>query len=133
MIHIPHIINESFVILHPQWIFIYGDNLLHKGEEGHRISFAHHKNAYPLPTKKMPCHRAESYMTDKEYVDNEKAIEAALNIIPWNGQFTVAIPGIGREEDDSLLYQKAPGTYAYLEDALKDVVDQYIIDYPTGM
>lgn len=134
MIHIPHIITDSFVKQHPDWIFIYGDNLIHKGEEGHRILFSHLPNCYPVPTKKRPCHREDSYFNDKEYFYNEKHIKESIDKIPFEYTFVVLIQGIGKEEDDSMLYIKAPGTYNYLiQDELDRIKSQYIIDYPTGI
>lgn len=132
MIVIPQIITPNYVRRHPDWIFIYGNNLKDIGEEGHRQHFRQFKNCYAVPTKNSPCHRQDSFFSDEEFLRYKEIIYQAIGRIPWERRITILIQGIGKEEDESLLYRKAPTLYRYLiDDELALIKSSYDIDWNT--
>lgn len=65
---IPKIITKEFLDQNPQYIFVFGDNLLHKGLGG-AAKLRYHPQAYGFVTKKAPNNRDESFYTVDEYID----------------------------------------------------------------
>ncbi len=60
------IVTEAFLDAHPEVIFVYGDNLIHKGMGG-AAALRHHLNSYGFITKKYPDMREESSYYPEEY------------------------------------------------------------------
>ena len=73
--------NIGLVRANADCVFIFGDNLLRKGTAG-QASIRNEPNAYGVPTKKYPSMTEESFFSDKEYNDNIKEIQLAIDKIP---------------------------------------------------
>ena len=61
-------ITEEYLKEHPDHIFIFGDNLLHKGTGG-AASSRNKLNTYGFITKKYPSMETRSFFTSYEYID----------------------------------------------------------------
>ena len=111
-----NMITSEFIKSHPDWMFLYGDNLLQKGEEGHRILYKDLPNCIGIPTKRKPCHRDDSFFYDKDFTEVTSLIRNTLvtPILTLSYSKIILVPGIGRQEDESLLYIHAPLTYHWL-------------------
>lgn len=59
----------------PTTIFVYGDNLIDKGEAGQAI-IRNCENAFGIPTKRLPCMYEKCFFSDKE--DELFAVQQAL-------------------------------------------------------
>lgn len=60
------IVTVSYLDQHPEIIFVYGDNLIHKGMGG-AAALRHHPNSYGFLTKKYPDMRSTSSYYPEEY------------------------------------------------------------------
>lgn len=59
-------ITEQFLDTHPQYIFVFGDNLKRLGTKG-AAQLRGHKQAYGFLTKKAPHYQDSAYYTVEEY------------------------------------------------------------------
>ena len=111
-----NIIKRETLKANPDKIYVFGDNLVHKGLGGMAKEMRGEPNAYGIPTKKEPNNKSTSFMIDDEYDENVKAIQEAVDLIPDDRE--IIIPdGIGCGLAD--LPTKAPKTYAFLSQQLK--------------
>lgn len=62
MVYITH----DYLLEHPQYVFVFGDNALRKGYGG-AAKFRNHPNTYGFITKKAPNNNDGSFYTPEEY------------------------------------------------------------------
>jgi hypothetical protein len=102
----------------PDKIFLFGDNLKGYGKGGQAV-IRDEINAIGIPTKKSPSMDKTAFFTDTEYTYNKKVIDEAFIKIP-KGK-TIVVPkdnlGTGRAQ----LKTKAPKTWLYLQEKLKEL------------
>ena len=108
----------NLVKKNPDKVFLFGDNLKGYGKGGQAI-IRDEPNAIGIPTKKAPSMDKTAFFTDAEYTSNKKVIDEAFSKIP-RGK-TIVVPkdnlGTGRAQ----LKQKAPKTWFYLQEKLKEL------------
>ena len=100
-------------------IFLFGDNLTGRGYGGQAKEMRGEENAIGIPTKKAPSNNQSSFFTDKELTANIKAIDKAFSKIPPDK--TVVIPKAGLGTGLAQLEEKAPNTFAYLNQKLAEI------------
>ena len=100
-------------------IFLFGDNLTERGFGGQAAEMRGEENAVGIPTKKAPSNNPNSFFTDKEFAVNKKAIDEAFGKIPSDK--TVVIPKAGLGTGLAQLEEKAPRTFAYLNEKLAEI------------
>ena len=100
-------------------IFLFGDNLTGRGYGGQAKEMRGEENAIGIPTKKAPSNNPNSFFTDKELAANIKAIDQAFSKIPPDK--TVVIPKAGLGTGLAQLQEKAPNTFAYLNEKLAEI------------
>ena len=112
------IFSVNLVKKNPDKVFLFGDNLKGYGKGGQAI-IRNESNAIGIPTKKAPSMDKTAFFTDAEYTSNKKVIDEAFSKIP-RGK-TIVVPkdnlGTGRAQ----LKQKAPKTWIYLQEKLKEL------------
>lgn len=101
---------------HPRTLFVFGDNLIHKGESGQAI-IRNCVNSIGVLTKKYPSNNVGSFLDDKEdswLLVNQSLIELYLFSLDYD---RIHIPTeIGKGRSD--MFSKAPLLYLYLRSAL---------------
>ena len=107
--------------------YVYGDNDLREGYGGQAAAMRGLPNTIGIRTKKAPGVKPEDYYTDDEFEANKAKIQEDLDtlssallagkliIMPWDGV------GTGR----AFLRTKAPKTFAFLNNALVNLVNEY--------
>lgn len=100
-------------------IFLFGDNLKESGYGGQAKEMRGEGNARGIPTKKEPANRPTSFFTDKEFETNKKAIDEAFGKIPPGK--TIVIPKAGIGTGLASLEEKAPQTFAYLNEKFAEI------------
>ena len=100
-------------------MFLFGDNLTERGFGGQAAEMRGEENAVGIPTKKAPSNNPSSFFTDKEFAANKKAIDEAFGKIPPDK--TVVIPKAGLGTGLAQLEEKAPLTFAYLNEKLAEI------------
>jgi hypothetical protein len=100
-------------------IFLFGDNLTGKGYGGQAKEMRGEENAVGIPTKKFPNNNPSAFFNDKELAANKKAIDKAFSRIP-TGKIIV-MPRAGLGTGLAQLSEKAPRTFAYLNDKLVEI------------
>lgn len=103
----------------PDKIFLFGDNLKEAGFGGQAKEMRGEANARGIPTKKEPAMRPTSFFTDKEFAANKRAIDEAFGKIPPGKTIIVPKGGIGTGL--ASLEEKAPQTFAYLNEKLAEI------------
>ena len=121
MIITRHYITRQYVRDHPEWIFLFGDNLVHEGYGGQAKEMRGEPNAVGIPTKKYPDNRSESFFTDNEYEANCRAIYEAFYKIPKGT--TVVIPSAGLGTGLARLDTMAPKTFKYLDYKIRQLME----------
>lgn len=113
-------INREFVRSHPDWLFVFGDNLLRTGYGGQAAAMRGEPNAVGVPTKKRPAMTEDAFFTDAEYEANRAAIDAALAAVAQalRAGRTVVLPAAGLGTGRAQLAERAPRTFAYLQQRL---------------
>lgn len=114
---------ESDVKANPDFIFVFGDNDQHKGEDGQAV-IRYVKNALSIRTKKSPGYDGEDYYTDAEYKDNVRKLDADFaavqKAIADGSKMVISANGYGNGL--SRMPTKCPKTYAYLEKKLAALI-----------
>ena len=108
----------SLLRKNPDKVFIFGDNLKGYGKGGQAI-IRDEPNAIGIPTKKAPSMNPGSFFTDAEYAANKQAIDLAFTKIPRGKTIVVPKDNIGTGK--AQLKQKAPKTWLYLQEKLKEL------------
>ena len=108
----------SLLRKNPDKVFIFGDNLKGYGKGGQAI-IRDEPNAIGIPTKKAPSMNPGSFFTDAEYAANKQAIDQAFTKIPRGKTIVVPKDNIGTGK--AQLKQKAPKTWLYLQEKLKEL------------
>ena len=108
----------SLLRKNPDKVFIFGDNLKGYGKGGQAI-IRDEPNAIGIPTKKAPSMNPGSFFTDVEYAANKQAIDQAFTKIPRGKTIVVPKDNIGTGK--AQLKQKAPKTWLYLQEKLKEL------------
>ena len=100
-------------------IFLFGDNLTGRGFGGQAKEMRGEQNAVGIPTKKAPSNNPNSFFTDKEFSPNKQAIDEAVGKIPPDK--IIVIPKAGLGTGLAQLEEKAPETFAYLNEKLAEI------------
>lgn len=100
-------------------IFLFGDNLTGRGFGGQAKEMRGEQNAVGIPTKKAPSNNPNSFFTDKEFSPNKQAIDEAFGKIPPDK--IIVIPKAGLGTGLAQLDEKAPQTFAYLNEKLAEI------------
>ena len=103
----------------PDKIFLFGDNLIHKGLGGQAKVMRGEKNAIGIPTKKYPSMHDTSFFSDDEFHLNRFHIDRAFDSIPKGVVVVIPLSGLGTGLAE--LPFRAPMTYNYLLDKIKEL------------
>ncbi len=98
----------------PGRIYIFGDNEEGWGMGG-QACIRGLENAYGIPTLKAPG----VFWSDDDFEQNVKAIEAAIAKIPTDRDWVISADGLGTGL--AQLDERAPMTFAYLEERIADI------------
>jgi len=118
-IEIRQLVRREDVRAEPDKFFLFGDNLKESGYGGQAKEMRGEANARGIPTKKEPSNRPSSFFSDKEFAANKKAIDEAFGKIPAGKIIVVPRAGIGMGL--ASLGEKAPQTFAYLNEKLAEI------------
>lgn len=112
-------ITRAFVRAHPDYIFLFGDNLIQRGLGGQAKEMRGEFNAIGIPTKKQPSNADYAFFSDIEYKSNIKAIDKAFMALDKYSDGTILIlPSAGLGTGLADLENKAPFTFKYLRTKL---------------
>lgn len=100
--------------------YLFGDNLLQIGMGGQAKEMRGEPNAIGIPTKRSPEMKETAFFTDREYHDNIKAINKALE--KCKNYRILIIPSDGLGTGLARLEEKAPRTFKYLQDRLNALI-----------
>ena len=118
-IEIRELVRREDLSAEPDKIFLFGDNLKQSGFGGQAKEMRGAANARGIPTKKEPANARTSFFNDKEFEANKKAIDEAFGKIP-HGK-TIVIPKAGIGTGLASLEEKAPQTFAYLNEKFAEI------------
>ena len=119
-----NIITRKMLRQHPNWIFLFGDNLEKRGYGGQAKVMRGEPNAIGIPTKKRPSMKRDSFFTDDEFEENKKAIDKAIAEIPKDKIIVMPIRGLGTGR--AMLRVKAPKTWQYVCDKIKELQKEMV-------
>jgi hypothetical protein len=114
-------ITRSYIRFNKNWLFVFGDNLEHRGFGGQAKACRGLTNTVGMPTKN-DCYTFESsYFSDRNLDINKSYIDQATTLIMYSmlrEGFTklFIIPGIGQGRAE--LPTRAPKTFQYLQGVL---------------
>ena len=108
-------------------IFVFGDNNEKSGKKGQAI-IRDESNAFGIPTKRYPSYSNNAYYSDINYDDNINRIDIAIKkILKESDNYDIIyFPEDGLGTGLAKLSTKAPNTYKYLLEYMKDIfgIDQ---------
>ncbi len=108
---------RSYIRSHPDWLFVFGDNLLRYGAGGQASEARDEPNAIGIATKRKPEWRADAFFSDADY-DNWLAAErlnlARLMRASKRGR-TIIWPLDGIGTDRAKLEKSAPAIWNTIE------------------
>ncbi len=117
-------ITHEYVRANRDKLFLFGDNLERRGYGGQAAAMRGEPNAIGIPTKKSPTYEARAFFTDREFDQNQAAIDAAFaevkNAISDSTR-VIVIPSDGFGTGRAQLSRRAPRTFAYLQQKLTDL------------
>ncbi|MBI6882951.1 hypothetical protein [Pseudomonas putida] len=107
---------------HPDAIFVYGDNLIHKGKAlgAGQAVIRDEPNAMGIPTKRLPSTKDDAYFSDQE--DELKAVRDALAEIYKRAKGkTIFFPKDGVGTGRAKMKEKSPRAWA----RMNEILDQH--------
>lgn len=116
IVKIPRRINRVFVRDHPNWIFVYSNDLIERGLEGMVWHFKGFSNAFMVPTAQKICANS-IYFRDTGFTEN--AIREAVAKIPSDKGPIIPVPKIGL--GCSRMKELAPLSYELLWNLLNQI------------
>jgi hypothetical protein len=119
-------ITRDFVRANADKIFLFGDNLEHRGFGGQAAAMRGEPNAIGIPTKRSPSYSDDAFFTDNEFEHNKAVIDAALAKLAKAVSYAarvIVIPANGLGTGRAELERRAPLTFAYLRSRLADLSD----------
>lgn len=122
------LITRKYVRENTHKLFLFGDNLEHKGYGGQAAAMRGEPNAIGIPTKRSPSYTDGAFFTDEEYEQNKAAIDSAFITLAEaaTGPIqVVVIPTDGLGTGRAQLRKRAPRTFAYLENRLAAVSEPF--------
>ncbi len=93
-------------------IYLFGDNLLHRGSGGQAKEMRGEPNSIGIPTKKFPSMYSNSFLSDEDFELAKDEIDKAFNMIPSSS--IVIIPEDGLGTGLAKLDIKAPRIFNYI-------------------
>lgn len=104
---------------YPDRVFIFGDNLIHKGKGGQAIIRDCH-NAYGIPTKRLPSMDSDSFFNDEfdEYEAVKSAIEKLIVLKHSRREITFVFPTDGLGTGLAQMKTKSPKLFKYMNEQL---------------
>lgn len=117
-------ITREYIRANPDWIFLFGDNLVQRGFGGQAAAMRGEPNAVGIPTKKRPSYSPDAFFIDTEFDQNKAAIDLAFNRLAeavTNAIQAIVIPSDGLGTGRAELDKRAPRTFAYLQSRLKEL------------
>lgn len=111
-------ITRGFVRSHPDWIFLFGDNIARQGSGGQAKEMRGEPNVIGIPTKYAPHMFPNAFMTDDRLEFNIERINEAFRSIPAPPR-TICIPSDGIGTGLAKLEESAPQTFAHLRSCLE--------------
>ena len=115
-------IARSFVREHPDYIFLFGDNLARRGFGGQAAAMRGEPNVVGIPTKKLPSNSETAFFMDAEFEQNKAAIDEAFERLSGMCLMTdqvIVTPANGIGTGRAQLESRAPLTFAYLQKRLE--------------
>ena len=111
-------------------IFIFGDNDAKEGYGGQAAAMRGEGNSIGIPTKKKPDTTEDSYYNDEEFEQNKKKINYSINLIinQLREGKTIVFPSNGIGTGLAKLQEKAPKTFAFLQNTLA-AVEKYAASF----
>lgn len=71
---------RAYLREHPDWIFLFGDNIEEKGLGGQAGEMRGEPNAVGIPTKWKPTMRSDAFFSDDDFSIVKPAIDAAFHL-----------------------------------------------------
>lgn len=106
---------------HPDEIFVFGDNLIHKGQRAGagQAAIRFEPNAVGIPTKRLPSTTDEAYFSDQP--DEIEAVVQALRELYKRAKGkTLVFPADGIGTGRAKMKMKSPKVWAKLNQILDD-------------
>ena len=125
---IPHHISRGFVVKNPDFIFVYGCDVVGKACLGQAWNCYGEPNAFGIPTMIKYCSAKQHYRDDSGAANYQGYIDRAISLIPLDGRPIIVLPGIGR--GCSRMFELSPKLYNYMIAVLDKIRHKNVeIDY----
>ncbi len=116
-------ISREFIQSHRSWLFVYGDNLAHRGYGGQAKECRGEPNTLGIPTKYLPYMTKGSFFTDDDYPKVKVQIDYAIASIGIRHyKKIVVLPHIG--EGRAQLPTRSPKIWDYLQKCLEEIKEK---------
>lgn len=114
---------EALIKSHPDWIFVFGDNVRRKGFGGQARACRGHQNTLGVVTKWEPSFAPYAFFNDRDYEEIVILIDNDLHGIEQllDDDRTVVFPKDGIGTGMSQLPKRAPRVWKYLCDRLMEI------------
>ena len=120
-------ITRKFVREHPNWLFVFGDNLIRKGRGGQAKEMRGEPNAVGIPTKRAPSRQSHAYFQEKDFFGYRNAILPDLiklaRHLKKGGIVVFPSRPLGAGLAD--LKRRAPSIYLLLIDIRDELIDKF--------
>lgn len=129
LIEIPYKISRAFIHIHPEWIFLYGNDLYNKGCLGQAWFASGESNAFKVTTCRRICNNSSAKFFFNDHLEEYKEILARdWSNIPFDDRPIIPFPKIG--QGCSNLKEGAPLLFKYLQECLSKIVyPNFIYNY----
>jgi len=100
----------------PNKIYVFGDNLIKKGKKG-QACIRDAKNAFGVPTKRLPCMQDGCFFSDQK--DEYEAVEKALfELLSLESKYDIVVPEDGIGTGLAKMEEFSPKLFKYINKML---------------
>jgi hypothetical protein len=121
-------ITRKYVKEHPEYVFLFGDNLMGQGYGGQAREMRDEPNAHGIPTKIKPTMEEDAFFNDDMFDEISKFYDDIflMNQAGFNcGDYeAIVIPSAGLGTGLAELSKRAPKIYKYLLQKIKELSEE---------
>jgi hypothetical protein len=114
-------ITRQFVRAHPDWVFLFGDNMERRGLGGQAREMRGEPNVIGIPTKWSPSNDDSAFFCDADLPNIQERLDQDLRRVDYAVGLgkTVILPADGIGTGRAQLEVRAPAIYDYITKRLK--------------
>jgi hypothetical protein len=121
-------ISRTDLKAHPDWFFIFGDNVQRTGRGGQAAEMRGEPNAVGVVTKRKPTMNPDAFFSDENDADRIALATDLMRVVGlWHAGYQIVAPKNGLGTERARLKEKAPKLFNNIIETFRAMSDE---NYP---